>query len=316
MAKTPPLPLEWAAAVLGAPLEKVEDIAVTPYSHVARLTAVGKIFYLKRTPPSLFIEAKILTLLQQDCAGTVPKLIVADETNCCFLLASCGDETLRSVFKTDFNPPLFAQGISCYRGIQTASVARLAEFASAGAPDWGLTRFSSVLDTLLADKTALAAWNVNVTELAAARKQLPGLCDALAAYGLADVLNHSDFQDNNIVIDHATGKISVIDWGEVTTGHPLLPLVACVAKAAGRYGVDGIVLKQLQRSVLDGRNIPESGYAKIWSIALPLADLYYVFTLIDLMRRSGGGYPGWGQRIAEGFARFATNSLTAAAGDL
>ncbi len=308
-----PLPLDWAASAIGAGLDSVEDIAVTPYSHVARLRAAGKTYYLKKTPPALFIEAKILQLLSVDCAGMIPALVAEDAATRCFILQPCGDETLRSFFKNGFNSETFLKSITVSTAIQKSTVPRLADFESAGVADWRLARLPVLLEELLADEGTCRKWEIDVAALGGSIALLRQLCDALAAYNIPDALNHSDLQDNNMVIDHASGHVAIIDWGEVTIGNPLLPLVACASKAAGRYGLapDSQGFADLQRCVLGGWDVPENEHGRAWSIATPLADIYYVFTLLELIKRSEGDFPGWGPRIRDGFARFLQNALKA-----
>lgn len=46
------------------------------------------------------------------------------------------------------------------------------------------------------------------------------LCDMLSKHSIPEAFSHSDFRENNLLLDKKTGSINIIDWGETVIAHP------------------------------------------------------------------------------------------------
>lgn len=53
-------------------------------------------------------------------------------------------------------------------------------------------------------------------------------CDVLSKHAIPATFSHSDFQENNMLLDKKTGSISIIDWGEAVIAHPFFSLNGCL----------------------------------------------------------------------------------------
>jgi hypothetical protein len=114
--------LEWDVNYLtinDGPILNQKKIIQTPYSEVFKIeTALGKTFYLKQVPEALFLEPIMLAYFhEQDCQNT-PKLVTKNNILHCCLMISCGDVSLRSLFKGRVNLDMLNQGITNYTKIQ------------------------------------------------------------------------------------------------------------------------------------------------------------------------------------------------------
>ena len=107
----------WRAAL--DEITNVEVVHETPYSYVAKLQVSEHAYYLKKTPPQLYIEASVIKVLRQRCGVTnVPEIIAKNDDLSCFLMRSCGDMTLRDIFDKNFDDKLFYKGLASYHELQ------------------------------------------------------------------------------------------------------------------------------------------------------------------------------------------------------
>ncbi len=152
-------------------------------------------------------------------------------------------------------------------------------------------------------------WEISVEDknrLHQKRDALVKICEELSAYDFPAVLNHSDFQDNNMLIDHDSGRITIIDWGETNIGNPLLSLSSCLYFASKLYELkpDREDYKSLRTNFFGEWGIPEQEFERILCLIDTLDQIYYVLTFQDLMNRTGHDFPKWSSRIRKALAVF------------
>lgn len=221
---------------------RVERVVSTPYSEVDKVTSGNAVYFLKKTPPGLFLEAAILRWIDGcDPSLAVPKVVAADANQHCFLLASCGEETLRSYFAGHARLDVLRAPLLAYTEIQKASQASAPALLAMGVSDWRLAQLPALYHAFVSADADLERWGIEPEDrrkLRAFQPHFAARCEDVASLGLPDVLNHSDFQENNIVRDAATGTCTIIDWGEVSVSHALWPIIGFFKKIAWRYKID------------------------------------------------------------------------------
>lgn len=234
--------LEWAKSVLGGDARFIAAAAETPFSRVLQIEAAGAVYYLKQTPPALFIEAAVIAACRELCGSdNVPEVVAQDKAMHCFLMRAAGETTLRGHLAGKADLPLLAAGIKSYRNLMQHAAPHTAAFRALGVPDWRPQNLPALFDELLSRQAALRGAGLDESECAMLRRCLPAVTtwsEALAALPVKPVLTHSDFQDNNIVLDTKTRKLTIIDLGETAIEHPFFSLSGCLRRAAGRYGID------------------------------------------------------------------------------
>ena len=123
-------PLKWAIDYLGSErytlLGSPEIVVQAPWSVVTRISTSTEDIYLKQTPPLLFLEPRIIQLLNQ-MQASVPIVIGSNDDLCCFLMKDAG-LTLRSYLKSTFKPELLGQAISQFTAMQRATENHLDSF--------------------------------------------------------------------------------------------------------------------------------------------------------------------------------------------
>lgn len=227
--------LEWAVNYLSMNNELIlnqKKIIRTSYSEVYKIeTSTGRTLYLKQVPEALFLEPMMLAFLhEQDCQN-IPKLVAKNNTLHCFLMASCGELSLRSLFKGHVNLGMLNQGITNYTKIQRCLENKTPELLQIGILDWRLNRFASLYYQLLQQEQLLMVDGLTRQEIDQLNQLYPyciKLCSDLSEYKVPETINHCDFHENNMLFDPETRAVNIIDWGEVVLTHPFLSLSGCL----------------------------------------------------------------------------------------
>ncbi|HAT8183517.1 TPA: phosphotransferase [Legionella pneumophila] len=230
------LALKWALEYLRLSVEfKIVDqqkIIDTSYSTVHKIiTSKSNIYYLKQTPEMLYLEPKTITYLHEQQCHHIPRIIAENKHLNCFLMLSCGDETLRNLFKEKIDLEMLKSGISNYTKIQRAVENKLPQLIRLGIPDWRLEKISSLYDQLIQQEELLISDGLSkneITLLNKAHEICINLCESLSKYQISETINHCDFHENNMVLNQNTGNISLIDWGETVIAHPFFSLNGCL----------------------------------------------------------------------------------------
>ncbi len=310
--------MSWAHSILARNgLDKtgrVEGIVSTPYSEVRKITQGEAVYYLKKTPAPLFVEAETLNFLHEvDPTFAIPKLVDADKDNFCFLLKSCGEQTLRALFATQMDIDLLKRSISEYQRIQKSCIPHIPELLEMGVQDWRLSRLPDVYERFVSDDVSLTKWGIDSDirkKLRTLKGAFAGLCREIAAYNIPDTLNHSDFQENNMVIDSATGAVSIIDWGEVSISPALWSAVGCFKKTCWRYKItpDHSAYQTLRQHVMAGWGIAEKDIDPVFKSISTLDWIYYALSLAELEKNTGHFSEVWAERIKRALASFAESA--------
>jgi serine/threonine protein kinase len=297
--------ISWAKSVLSDEITGVEDIAATAFSYVLKINASDRSYYLKKTPPKLYIEASILNILNSECGlQNIPKIIARNDNLHCFLMPSCGNLTLRTLFKDKFQKEPFYRGVDSYIELQRASAPYIQKFLDIGVPDWRIENLPNIYAEFISDDERLAAWGLDEKEqerCKSSQDNFSKLCVKLASLDLPYVLNHSDFHPNAMLLDQKSNEIKIIDLGEVTIGNPLLPFASCITNyLEHRYqirsdkdnyvSIKTFVLKQWGLSGNDAMNLIEI-----------VGPLNYAMTFRELMKLCDHNFPKWHEWIKLAF---------------
>jgi hypothetical protein len=292
--------ISWAASYLRGDLRSVEQIVDTKYSLVLKLKTEKDTFYLKQTPESLFIESAILDLLMRKCGvDEIPVRVTENREMRCFITQSCGDEPLRKFFAGKLDRDMLGRGVTVYANIQHATVPHIQAFLDAGVPDWRMNKIPLLYEETLEDRQFLEHIELPASDarrLKTRQDALFGICDELAALEIPDTLNHSDFQNNNILIDHSAGRLTIIDWGETHIGNPLLSRHYCLISAKHVYHLnkDSPDYALLEQKFL---GVPEKDFERVRVLVNRLYPVLHTLQWRQLMKATGYGFPNWQKRV-------------------
>lgn len=210
----------------------IQKIVEPAHSIVKKISTSQGIFYLKQTPPALFLEPDTISLFQAQGCQHIPTVIAKNDRYYSFLTTDCGDATLRTLFsKEKIDMDLLARGISHYVSIQRNLENDTPQLIAINLPDWRLDKFPLLYRALMQETDLLIADGLTPKEITALNQAYDFCveqCERLSKYKIPETINHCDFHDNNMLLSQKTGEISIIDWGETVIGHPFFSLNTCL----------------------------------------------------------------------------------------
>lgn len=249
--------IEWALntlQMLGYSIQSAtpETILQAPWSSVYRFSTQQGYCYLKKVPPALSLEVKIIDLLRQTCAASVPKLIAYNPQEHCFLMQDAGIP-LREFFKQRFDAELLIRAVHEYIAVQRKSLDYLPMFLNMGVPDWRLIKIPERYLELIQQEELLrndGLTNTEVKQLSQLTPKLISLCEQLSYCNIPDTFGHSDFHDNNLLIHPQTRQITLIDLGEVDITHPLFSSLNILHRVKENYALSDDAYQALYQQAL------------------------------------------------------------------
>ena len=227
--------IQWAVDYLESHhcrLIAIQKIVEPAHSIVSKINTSQGVFYLKQTPPALFLEPDTISLFQAHGCQHIPTVIAKNDRYHCFLTTACGDLTLRALFSiSGVDMDLLGQGISHYTSIQRNLENDASKLITFGLPDWRLDKFPLLYRALIQETDHLIADGLTSEEITALNHAYDFCveqCELLSKYKIPETINHCDFQDNNMLLSKVSGEISIIDWGETVISHPFFSLNTCL----------------------------------------------------------------------------------------
>lgn len=214
-------------------------IQKNPWSEVSRFeTNLGFIF-LKKVPPALSIEAKIIQILHEKFHAPVPNLIANNDEEHCFLMQDAG-LPLHKYFKDNFQADILIRMMQDYTKLQINTIDSIDFFLNAGLPDCRLEKLPKLYHDLIAHESWLMDDGLSKDEIILLKKlepQLVSICEKLSHYQIKDTFGHADFHDKNILINTQTHQTTIIDLGEVVITHPFFSFLQCLHMANENFAL-------------------------------------------------------------------------------
>lgn len=247
--------LKWAIEYLTSQqnlsINNYTKIIDTAYSEVFKIKTPETIFFLKLTPPELFLEPATISFLHSQGCLNIPKVVAENADLNCFLMESCGENSLREIFDEQFDLDLLNLGITNFTKIQRCFENQTAALLEIGVPDWRLQKFPKLYAELIANKRLLAYDGLTTDEIVTLQNLHPTcakLCEEIAEFNIQETINYCDFHDNNMLFESMTSNVNIIDWGEAVITHPFFSLAGCLWNIGYFHGVKAkdLVYKKLQ----------------------------------------------------------------------
>lgn len=221
-------------------VKSFEKLVDTSYSIVFRLICSFGECYLKVTHPGLYLAPFIYRLAADKRIDYVPSLVASNDELHCFIISSCGESTLRDKMDGSLDTSLLKQGIDHYLFAVEALSGDISVLLGGGVHDLRMFCFAEKYSNLIGNIAMLQDDGISDVELQyldTVKPNVAEICNRIGRLGLNDSLCHWDFHDNNLVYSDS-GKVGVIDWGEVVVTHPLFPLCGFMWSLVYSHGVD------------------------------------------------------------------------------
>jgi Phosphotransferase enzyme family len=200
----------------------VEQPHVRPWSTVLRLPSTDGVLWFKANHPSLAHEAGVVTLISRRRPDLVPELIAADLESGWMLMRD-GGERLREVIERERDLARWLELLPLYAELQIELAGDADSLVASGAPDRRLAVLPDglgVLDLSTEQSARVQEW-----------------CERLAAYGIAETIQHDDFHDGQIFV--RDGRYLFFDWGDACVSHPFFTL-SVTLEGVLRWGLDDV----------------------------------------------------------------------------
>jgi len=229
--------LEGAHAWIDARLAELDlartgDIAqphVYEWSTVMRVpTAAGDVWFKANHDP-LRHEAALVDLLSRRRPDVVPPLLAREPERGWMLMSHAGDQ-LRTVVPAERSLERWRDALTAYARVQLAAVDDVDELLALGVPDMRLATLPEKFERLLVEIDAEPRFHASVPRVAE-------LCDALAAFGIPDTIQHDDLHDGQVFVNE--GRNLVLDWGDACVTHPFLTL-SVTLEGVIAWGLDDV----------------------------------------------------------------------------
>lgn len=216
-----------------------ELIQETPWSNVIRLSTKQGDFYLKQPAPLLATEASIVLYLAAQMNASVPQIVASSDELHCFLMKDAGI-SLRQFLCLGNREDFFCQAIKEFTAFQRSTEGYIKPLLQLGMPDWRLNQLPDLYKEIINDKDFLKADGVTESELDKLNYLYPLVVEqlqALSEYGIAETVVQPDFNTNNILINTATQRFTMIDLGELAISHPFFSLHNFLYTATIHHGI-------------------------------------------------------------------------------
>jgi hypothetical protein len=209
------------------PVLRIEQTHVTDWSTVMRVSTRHAIVWFKANDESMRHEAAVTAFLAPRSDERVVRPMAADPDTGWMLMADMAPR-LREVVVERRSLHLWHDALGAYAGIQLACEDEVDALLALGLPDRRLATLPGAYAALLAELDDADPCLPGADEIAA-------LCDALAAYGIRETVQHDDLHDGQVFVPH--DRAHVLDWGDACVSHPFFTL-AVTLEGVIAWGVD------------------------------------------------------------------------------
>jgi Phosphotransferase enzyme family len=196
---------------------RLETVRERPWATVMRVPLDDGVAWFKACAPVQAFEPRLTAGLYARWPDRVPAVLGHDDEQAWLLLADAG-----TPIHALGNPPeSWLVALPLYAELQRGEEAHAREHLAHGVPDLRITTLPGRYEQLLQRELPLRSDEIDRLRGFAARFE--ELCGELAAYGLAETIQHDDLHMGNLYARDE--RLRVLDWGDSSIAHPFTSLV-------------------------------------------------------------------------------------------
>jgi hypothetical protein len=228
---------------------EIEQPHVRWWSTVLRVPTPGGDLYFKAVAPIHRFEAALTGLLAELQAGRVPEVVAVDAERGWMLMRD-GGTRVRELVETRADLHYWECLLPEYAQLQIEVAPHLETLLALGVPDERLALLPGHLSELLATRPQGLTANEQ-RRLVDAVPRVEDMCRELAAYGIAETIQHDDFHDGQVFV--RDGSYRFFDWGDSCVSHPFHSLTVILRAIAWKLELEpgGPELHRLRDAYLE-----------------------------------------------------------------
>lgn len=187
-----------------------------PWSTVFSVPLVDGVAWFKACGPVQAFEPRLSAELFARCPDLVAEVLAHDEERAWLLFADAG----APIGEHANLPEALLVALPPYAELQLGEIAYAHEHLAHHVPDLRMETLPSRFEQSLQSDLPLDGDEID--RLRAFAPRLAELCAELAAYGVADTVQHDDLHFANLY--EQDGRLRVLDWGDTSISHPFASL--------------------------------------------------------------------------------------------
>jgi phosphotransferase family enzyme len=280
---------DWLAEAEGWIRERVtvtgelDQFHVRWWSTVIRVPTGEGDLYFKAVAPGFEFEPALTVRLFELAPDHVTSIVDADLDRAWMLMRDAGTR-LRELVLTPSDLRHWELALPRYAELQLTATPIAEELLALGVPDARLAVLPEQLRAVLAEPVR----GMPVAEQERALEALPefeALCRELAAYGIAETIQHDDLHDGQVFVRN--GRYVFFDWGDSCISHPFHSLTVNLRAAAAKLDLEpgGPEVRRLRDAYLE----PFGGLGEAADLAYRTGTVGRALAW-DRFARSGFGY--------------------------
>ena len=262
---------------------ELDQFHVRWWSTVIRVPTGGEDIFFKAVAPGFEFEPALTVRLFELAPDRVTPVVDADLDRAWMLMRDAGTR-LRELVLTPSDLRHWELALPRYAELQLTATPIAEELLALGVPDARLAVLPEQLRAVLAEPVR----GMPVAEQERALEALPefeALCRELAAYGIAETIQHDDLHDGQVFV--RDGRYVFFDWGDSCISHPFHSLTVNLRAAAAKLHLEpgGPEVRRLRDAYLE----PFGGLGEAADLAYRTGTVGRALAW-DRFARSGFGY--------------------------
>ena len=228
---------------------ELDQFHVRWWSTVIRVPTGGEDIFFKAVAPGFEFEPALTVRLFELAPDRVTPVVDADLDRAWMLMRDAGTR-LRELVLTPSDLRHWELALPRYAELQLTATPIAEELLALGVPDARLAVLPEQLRAVLAEPVR----GMPVAEQERALEALPefeALCRELAAYGIAETIQHDDLHDGQVFV--RDGRYVFFDWGDSCISHPFHSLTVNLRAAAAKLDLEpgGPEVRRLRDAYLE-----------------------------------------------------------------
>jgi hypothetical protein len=217
---------------------EIEQPHVRWWSTVLRVPTADGVVWFKACHPSHGFEPSLALELALLRPESVIQVLAADPERGWMITTDAGSR-LRELLSSADDLVRWEEFLPRYADVQLAAGGRAGRLLEIGVPDERLAVLPEHFERVLADHEILLVDREDGLDegqherLLASVPEVRRLCEALAAFGIPETVQHDDLHDGNVFV--RDGHYLVFDWGDSCVSHPFHSLVVTLRATAWRF---------------------------------------------------------------------------------